>query len=95
MPAVPGLARDDPGLVVANARRMVRSGRISEAVNGFRLAESLLDDPEFQDRCTWNVTVAEWLAGAPMPDPRQALPKERRFRLSRELVGLTRSVVAA
>jgi DNA-binding SARP family transcriptional activator len=90
---VPGLAPDDPGLVVANARRMLRSGRVAEAVAGFRLAESLLDDPDFQSRCARErATAAEWLPDAPVPDRQQAVPQDRGVRLSRELRELTRTV---
>lgn len=90
---VPGLAHDDPGLVVANARRMLRSGRIAEAVEGFRVAESLLDDPDFRERCERERAVAsQWLATAPIPDPRQPVPVDRQVRLSRELRLMTRNV---
>ena len=90
---VPGLAHDDPGLVVANARRMLRSGLIAEAVEAFRVAESLLDDPDFLARCSLERAVAaQWLATAPVPDPRQPIPAERSVRLSRELRLMTRNV---
>ena len=90
---LPGLAPDDPGLVVANARRMVRAGRLADAVRGFRTAEALLDDPEFQARCVQErLQVAEWLPDAPVPDPHQAAPAERDLLLSRELRRATRTV---
>ncbi len=90
---VPGLAHDDPGLVVANGRRMLRSGLIAEAVEAFRVAESLLDDPDFMARCSLERAVAaQWLATAPIPDPRQPIPAERSVRLSRELRLMTRNV---
>lgn len=93
MGGVPGLAHDDPGLVVANARRMFRSGRIDAAVDGFRLAASLLDDLDFRARCALEgATAAEWLAAAPAPDVHQAAPQNRGLRLSRELRQLTRSL---
>lgn len=88
-----GLAHDDPGLVVADARRMLRSGRVQEATDKFRLAESLLDDPDFQARCERErYAAAQWLATAPVPDQRQPAPADRSVRLSRELRLMTRSV---
>jgi DNA-binding SARP family transcriptional activator len=93
MAAVPGLARDDPSLVVANARRLLRSGRIAEAVDGFRVAESLLDDPDFRARCcSERDAAAEWLAASPFPDQRHLAVRDRKVRVSRELRQLTRSV---
>ncbi len=90
---LPGVAHDDPGLVLANARRMLRSGRVADAVEGFRTAESLLDDPDFQARCQRERAVAaQWLATAPEPDRRQPVPSDRTVRLSQELRLMTRSV---
>jgi DNA-binding SARP family transcriptional activator len=90
---VPGLPPDDPHLVLADARRLARFGRVAEAERGFRLAESLLDDPDFQARCVLErYAVAEWLPHAPVPDAHQAPPQERSVRLSRELRHLTRTV---
>ena len=93
MGGVPGLAHDDPGLIVANARRMLRSGRIDAAVDGFRSAASLLDDLDFRARCALErATAAEWLAAAPAPDLHQVAPQSRGLRLSRELRQMTRTV---
>jgi DNA-binding SARP family transcriptional activator len=56
---------DDPSLLVAGARRLLRSGLVGEAVTAYRHAESLLDDPEFRERCVRERAVAAlWL-----PDP--------------------------
>ena len=68
MLSLPGAPTDDPGLVLAGARRLARNGQIAEAVVAFRQAEALLDDPEFRRRCTVErSTAAVWLPQAPIP----------------------------
>ena len=68
MLSLPGAPTDDPGLVLAGARRLARHGQIAEAVAAFRQAEALLDDPEFRRRCTVErSTAAIWLPQAPIP----------------------------
>lgn len=87
------LATDDPWIVFADARRKFRSGRITDAVSGFRRAESLLDDRDFRARCALERAVAEdWLPSAPKDS---ATPPHPRLRTSRGLRRATRSVLNA
>jgi DNA-binding SARP family transcriptional activator/energy-coupling factor transporter ATP-binding protein EcfA2 len=94
--SLPGAPTDDPGLVLAGARRLARHGRIAEAVTAFRHAEALLDDPEFRRRCSAERSaVAVWLPQAAlpsMPDPYDADPDSSLLRLSLELRQLTRQI---
>ncbi|HKX15496.1 MAG TPA: AAA family ATPase, partial [Propionibacteriaceae bacterium] len=94
--SLPGAPTDDPGLVLAGARRLARYGRIAEAVTAFRHAEALLDDPEFRRRCSAERSaVAVWLPQAAlpsMPDPYDADPDSSLLRLSLELRQLTRQI---
>lgn len=91
-----GLAPDDPGVVLAGARRLFRSGRIAEAVAGFQLADSLLDDPEFRARCADERAVAvEWLAEPPTGSLNRARPTDRKLAASQGLRRFTRTVVSA
>jgi DNA-binding SARP family transcriptional activator len=48
----------DPWLSLAQARRRVREGALSAAVDRFRQAESLLDEPDFRDACRRERSVA-------------------------------------
>jgi DNA-binding SARP family transcriptional activator/energy-coupling factor transporter ATP-binding protein EcfA2 len=96
MLSLPGAPTDDPGLVLAGARRFARHGQITEAVAAFRQAEALLDDPEFRRRCTAERSaVAVWLPHPslpPMPASRETDPDSTLLRLSVELRELTRRV---
>ena len=69
---LPGAPTDDPGLVLAGARRLARDGQVAESITAFRQAEALLDDPEFRRRCTVERSAAAiWLsAGGHPPDRR-------------------------
>lgn len=91
-----GLALDDPGVVLAGARRLFRSGRITEAVAGFQLADSLLDDPEFHARCAGERAIAvEWLADPPTGILHRARPADRTLATSQVVRRFTRTVVDA
>jgi DNA-binding SARP family transcriptional activator len=48
----------DPWLSLAQARRRVREGALSAAVDRFRQAENLLDEPDFRDACRRERSVA-------------------------------------
>jgi ATP/maltotriose-dependent transcriptional regulator MalT len=66
--SLPGAPTDDPGLVLAGARRLARHGRIADAITAFRHAEALLDDPEFRRRCAMERSAAAvWLPHAALP----------------------------
>ncbi len=68
MLALPGAPTDDPGLVLAGARRLARLGQISAAVTAFRRAEELLDDPAFRRRCALErQATALWLPQTQLP----------------------------
>jgi DNA-binding SARP family transcriptional activator len=57
----------DPWLTLAEARRRVREGALGAAMEKFRQAERLLDEPEFRERCRRERSVAAlWTAGAPV-----------------------------
>lgn len=64
----------DPWLSLAEARRRVREGALSAAIDAFRRAESLLDEPEFRESCRRERSVvAMWGAVRPVGrafDPR-------------------------
>lgn len=91
-----GLALDDPGVVLSGARRLFRSGRITEAIAGFQLADSLLDDPEFHARCARERAIAvEWLADPPTGILHRARPADRTLATSQVLRRFTRTVVDA
>ncbi len=64
----------DPWLSLAEARRRVREGALGAAVEAFRRAESLLDEPEFRESCRRERSVvAMWSTGRPLGrafDPR-------------------------
>ena len=96
MLSLPGAPTDDPGLVLAGARRLARHGQIAEAVTAFRHAEALLDDPEFRRRCTVERSAAAvWLPNPslpPMPASYETGADSMLLRLSLELRELTRQV---
>ncbi len=48
----------DPWLSLAEARRRVREGSLAAAVDAFRRAENLLDEPDFRDICRRERAVA-------------------------------------
>jgi DNA-binding SARP family transcriptional activator/Ni2+-binding GTPase involved in maturation of urease and hydrogenase len=91
--SLPGAPTDDPGLVLASARRLARQGQIGDAVTAFRHAEALLDDPEFRRRCAVERgAVAVWLPHAllpPLPSPQETSPDSSLLRLSVGLRQLT------
>ena len=71
--ALPGAPVDDPGLVLAGARRLLRHGQVVESVAAFRRAEALLDDVEFRRRCARErVAATYWLPGAAPVEPAEA-----------------------
>jgi len=64
LPAV--VVQQDPWLSLAEARRRVRAGSLDAAVQAFKQAESLLDEPEFRDSCRRERAVAVmWSVGRP------------------------------
>ena len=72
----PGAPVDDPGIVVAGARRLLRNGLVADAVTAYRHAESLMDDLDFTARCAHERAVAQvWL-----PQPVGSNPVARRQR---------------
>ena len=89
MLSLPGAPTDDPGLVLAGARRLARHGQVSDAVAAFRHAEALLDDPEFRRRCTAERSAAAvWLPHAslpPLPAPYESDPDATLLRLCIQL----------
>lgn len=103
----PGAPDDDPSMVLAGARRLLRNGLVSDAVAAFGHAESLTDDPDFSARCAaQRQQAAVWLPGDQQADQRAdhrtghragreppgPPPVSREHRLSEELRELTRSV---
>ena len=59
---IPGVPSDDPSLMLAGARRLMRHGLVGEAVAAFAQAESLMDDPDFRARCAdQRMQAALWL----------------------------------
>jgi ATP/maltotriose-dependent transcriptional regulator MalT len=80
-----GALADDPGLLVAGARRLWRDGMIAEAVTAFRQAEGLMDDPHFRARWADERAIAAvWLPDAVVEPGRQPSP-DRGLRLAWEL----------
>ena len=68
-----GALADDPGLLVASARRLWRDGMIAEAVTAFRQAEGLMDDPDFRARWADERAIAAvWLPDADVEPGRAA-----------------------
>jgi DNA-binding SARP family transcriptional activator len=88
---LPGTPNDDPGLVLVGARRLLRNGLVPEAVAAYKQAESLMDDPDFRERCAEErVVAALWLPQ--LGDPRPQQEASRAIRLSRELRSVTQDV---
>ncbi|TDO47286.1 transcriptional regulator [Kribbella sp. VKM Ac-2527] len=71
------LPDDDPWLALARARRYFRSGSVAAAVEAYRHAESMLDDPDFQARCADERALAEIWSAHPQPFGRAATPVRR------------------
>ncbi len=57
------VVQSDPWLSLAQARRRVREGSLVSAVEAFRQAEELLDEPEFRESCHLEREVAQLWAG--------------------------------
>lgn len=90
----PGAPADDPGMGVAGARRLLREGRVAEAVTAYRQAESLVDDPEFRARCAEERAVAAvWLPDHPPQSP-VGVGASPALEQARQLRALTRVVTA-
>ena len=65
----PAVVENDPWLSFAEARRRMRDGALGSAIQAFRQAENLLDEPDFRESCRRERTIAElWAAG---PDTRR------------------------
>ncbi len=97
MLALPGAPTDDPGLVLAGARRLARDGQVDQALAAYREAERLLDDPGFGRRCAAErQAIGVWLpqsaTSALPPVPPGADAESALLRLSIELRRLTRDV---
>ncbi len=54
----PAVVEHDPWLSLAEARRRVREGALRTAVDRFRRAEHLLDEPDFRDDCRRERSIA-------------------------------------
>jgi DNA-binding SARP family transcriptional activator len=80
-----GALADDPGLLVASARRLWRDGMIADAVTAFRQAEGLMDDPDFRARWADERAIAAvWLPDADVELGRRP-SSDRGLRLARQL----------
>lgn len=56
----------DPWLALAHARRLVREGALARAVQAYRHARTLYDEPNYQQMCRDEVgVVSAWLAAEP------------------------------
>jgi DNA-binding SARP family transcriptional activator len=65
-----GVVEHDPWLALVDARRRLRNGSISSAVDAFRHARNLLDEPAFRDQCDRERAQAQlWLATAGVARP--------------------------
>lgn len=92
MLSLPGVPTDDPGLILAGARLLVRRGQLAEAVAAYRRAEGLLDDPHLSRLCAQERhSVAIWLDGEVAPFPARPGPSG----VSEQLRALTRTATAA
>ena len=65
----PFVVQHDPWLSLAEARRRVREGALVAAADGFRQAESLLDEPDFRDSCRRERAVAVMWSTGPAAGP--------------------------
>ena len=89
----PGVPADDPGIVVAGARRLLRNGLIADAVAAYRHAESLMDDLDFTARCAHERAVAQlWLPQPVGLEPGRTKAAEPDLQLSLELRTATRTL---
>lgn len=56
--------RQDPWLALANARRLLREGALADAAEAYRHAQTLYDEPNYQQICRQEAqVVAVWLPG--------------------------------
>jgi DNA-binding SARP family transcriptional activator len=89
----PGAPVDDPGIVVAGARRLLRNGLVADAVTAYRHAESLMDDLDFTARCAHERAVAQvWLPQPVGLEPGRPPAAARDLQLSLDLRMVTRSL---
>jgi DNA-binding SARP family transcriptional activator len=89
----PGAPVDDPGMVVAGARRLLRNGLVADAVTAYRHAESLMDDLDFTARCAHERAVAQvWLPQPVGLEPGRPPAGARDLQLSLDLRMVTRSL---
>src|SRR6478609_11815225 len=66
----PGVVEHDPWLALVDARRRLRNGSVPAAVDAFKHARELLDEPGFRDRCDRERAAAQlWLPTAPSARP--------------------------
>lgn len=82
-----GVNLDDPGLLLAWARRLLANGQLPEAVDAYRRAEASMDDLDFRDRCAADRRVASTFTAVP-PDLRGSAAGHAQ-RLAGELRGAT------
>jgi len=62
----------DPWLALANARRLVREGALQRAVEAYRHAQTLYDEPNYQQMCRHEAqVVSAWSPGYRSPRPVQ------------------------
>ncbi|MGB7983469.1 MAG: AAA family ATPase [Candidatus Nanopelagicales bacterium] len=97
MLSLPGAPTDDPGLVLAGARRLARDGQVESALAAYRQAEQLLDDPGLGRRCAAERrAVGVWrplsVASVLPPAPTGQDPESLLLWVSIELRRLTRDV---
>ena len=77
----PGVVEHDPWLALVDARRRLRNGSVLAAVDAFKHARELLDEPGFRDRCDRERTAAQlWLPTAPATRPDGELDPGRLLR---------------
>ena len=63
----PGVVEHDPWLALVDARRRLRNGSVQAAVDAFKHARELLDEPGFRDRCDRERAQAQlWLPSSPI-----------------------------
>jgi DNA-binding SARP family transcriptional activator len=84
------IVANDPWLLLANARRLRADGRLAEATEAYRRAETAFGMGDTGPMCrTERQAVGHWLAGAPLP------VVERRDAIAILRVGLTRDPLGA
>ncbi|HEX8488587.1 MAG TPA: AAA family ATPase, partial [Propionibacteriaceae bacterium] len=88
--ALTNLPADDPTLIRAGARQLVRKGSVAQAVAAFGKAVDLMDDPEARRRCAVECARARvWLPDSSVVgDPP---PADRLLRLSHDLRSVMRA----